>query len=54
MEKDSFYGGKNGIDYVCFDSTMKVIASGKLENMMKLAEQHNYAVAEMKALRFKK
>lgn len=48
----SFYGGKNGIDYVCFDNRMMVVASGRKESMLHYAELHNYAVAEIRALRY--
>lgn len=50
--KDTFYGGKNGIDIVCLDDQMKVVASGTRASMMELAEAKNYAVAEMKPIRF--
>ena len=50
----SFYGGKNNKDIVCFDDTMKVVASGKKDAMLELAERFNYAVAEVKALRYMK
>jgi hypothetical protein len=55
--KQTFYGGKDGRDIVCLvdrkgDAT--IIASGKKSAMLKLAREKNYAVAEIRALRFQK
>lgn len=48
----SFYGGRNGIDYVCFDNRMMVVASGTLDSMIALAEKNNYAVGQLQAVRY--
>lgn len=55
--KQTFYGGKNGFDYVCLmgiKGNATVIASGKKTAMLKLAREHNYAVAKLEAVRFQK
>jgi hypothetical protein len=49
----SFYGGSNGVDYVCFDDQMKVVASGKLDSMLALAEKNNYAVGQLQTVRYR-
>lgn len=52
----SFYGGKDGIDIVCFGPGkhgMQVMASGSKTKMLKLARKHNWAVAEVRAIRFR-
>ena len=53
--KQTFFGGKNGYDYVCLtdiNGDLTVIASGKKTAMLELAREKNYAVAKLEALRF--
>jgi len=52
MNQNTFYGGKEGYDYVCFDKEMKVVASGKEEDMLKLHDKYGYAVGRLEAVRF--
>ena len=51
----TFYGGKNGVDIVCMadvNGDLTVMASGKKTEMLQLAREHNYAVVELKVLRY--
>jgi uncharacterized protein (DUF488 family) len=48
----TFFGGKQGFDYVCFSKYGKIECSGKLEDMIKYAEKFNYAVAMLIPVKF--
>ena len=50
--KQTFFGGKNGVDYICFGDKGCIEASGKKSDMLKLAKRLNYAVAKIEAVRF--
>ena len=53
----TLYGGKNGVDIVCatdIRGDLTIIASGKKTHMMELAREKNYAVLEVKVLRYQK
>jgi hypothetical protein len=52
--KSTFYGGKNGHDFVCFDGNMNIAASGSKKNMLELARKNNYAVAKIEAIRYRR
>lgn len=51
-ESSTFFGGKQGFDYICFDNNGKIQCSGPLESMLKYAEKNNWAVAALIAIRF--
>ena len=49
----TFFGGKNGYDYICFDNHGKIMCSGgKLDDLIKTAEKHNWAVAVLVPVKF--
>lgn len=51
----TLYGGKNGVDVCCMtdvNGDLTVMASGKKTAMMELAREKNYAVCELKVLRY--
>jgi hypothetical protein len=50
----TFFGGKNGFDYICFDDDGMIHASGKRKDMLKLSERCNYAVAKLYPVRYSK
>lgn len=44
----TFFGGKNGYDVIAFDNSGKIVASGNVEDMIKLATRFpNLAVAAL-------
>lgn len=55
MTKSTFYCGEGGRDIVCMtdiDGGFTVIASGSKKDMLELARKNNYAVVELRAIRF--
>ena len=55
VEGMTLYGGKNGVDICCatdVDGDLTIIASGKKTSMLKLAREKNYAVIEVRVLRY--
>jgi len=52
--KSTFYGGKNGFDYICFNNEGKIECSGKLHKMLEYARKNNWAVAKLIPIRFSK
>jgi len=52
----TLYCGKNGVDIVCMDDiegNFSVVASGNKTSMLKLARERNYAVVELRPIRYK-
>lgn len=49
---ETFFGGKNGYDYICFNQQGKIECSGPLESMLKTGYKHNWAVAMLIPVRF--
>jgi hypothetical protein len=41
----TFFGGKNGIDFICFDNKGHILCSGPKDAMIKYAKEHNVACA---------
>jgi hypothetical protein len=55
MVKQTLYGGKNGIDYICMADVggdLAVMASGKKTAMLNLGREKNYVVAKIETIRF--
>ena len=53
MNKSTFFGGKDGFDYICF-SKKGIECSGKLKDMLKYHRKFNWAVAKLYPVRFSK
>ena len=49
----TFFGGKNGFDYICFDND-GIQSSGKRKDMIELANRMNYAVAKLYPVKYAK
>lgn len=41
----TYWGGKNGYDYICFNNVGKIECSGKRDSMIEHAKKHNLACA---------
>jgi hypothetical protein len=51
MIKMTFFGGKNGFDYICFDEN-GILGSGKRKDMIKYATRMNCAVAKLYPVKY--
>lgn len=50
----TFYGGKKGYDYICFDGNGQIRASGKRNKMLAIARKMNWAVGKLYPIRYAK
>ena len=51
-EGQTYFGGKDGYDYVCFDRDGKIVCSGRREEMLHYGDRDNLAVAILIPVRF--
>jgi hypothetical protein len=48
----TFFGGKGGFDYICFDNLGHIVCSGPKEKMLEYANKTNLAVAILIPVKF--